>query len=158
MQKIVTPILIALVFLGCASAPVSQEQSNVSKTVDVKGFDKADIYKLSKMWIAQNFRSAKKVIEFDDAEAGTIIGNGITTLKCSGMQCLAGSNTLNFTMQLDAKKDKFRLTFSNLSITTAQGNERAIWKGDLPQAKAKLLEFADDISAFITKSSAQDDW
>lgn len=159
---------------GCAAMqPVSEADKTIEQITEAPNFTKDQIFTGSKIWIAENFKSAKAVIEYENKEEGVIIGNGSTSYPCSGMECLqAGAATdwkLNFTMRIDAKDNKFRTTFSNLSIYKPStynqysgfnkgGDDSYIAQGALPAIKAKLEGYSVRIKDSLQKNNAKKDW
>ena len=68
--------VVVFFFIGCAGMqPVTEADRTFERIVPAPGHNKDEIYDSVKMWIAENFRSAKAVIEYDNKQAGTIIGN-----------------------------------------------------------------------------------
>ena len=168
MKKIVIAV-ITMALIGCASVQqIKPEDRTFHRIVEVKGSDKDAIYESSKRWIAHTFNSAKAVIEYQDREAGKIIGNGAIQYPCSGLECIAkGDWKILFTMSIDAKDERFRMTFSNLQLTWPPQYTtpaRAGFKGplstqgDLDAVKPVLLAFGDSMAEFIKKPAVSDDW
>lgn len=155
---------------GCAGMErVREQDKSFSQVFETPGHSKDIQYEKVKIWIAQNFKSAKQVLEYDNKIEGTIIGNGITKYPCEGIECIGrGDYTVPFTMRVDMKDDKFRLSFSNLRIswpakTDTLGfhpaNDFEMWQqGDYDKIKPVLLTFGDEIKASLTKEVMSDKW
>lgn len=111
-------VLFVTTFLGCAGMQrASESDLTISRVIQAHDYTKAEIYAATKVWIAQNFNSAKAVIELDDKDRGQIIGNGILPYPCSSMDCLTkGGWKVRVTMRVDAKDERFKITFSNLRL------------------------------------------
>ena len=156
--------------IGCAGLQqVKQEDLTIQRVVEVSDYTKHQVYDQCKIWIAENFRSAKAVIEHDDRENCTLIGNGIIKYPCSGIECIAKSDwKVHFTMRIDTKDGKFRQTFSNLQLSWparvdslgyhAPHQGPIVTQGDLNTVKPKLLEMGDQIQAAMTKPKLKSDW
>lgn len=169
MKKIILASIM-LILGGCAGMqPVSESDMTFDRVVESKGSSKDVIYESTKMWIAENFRSAKAVLEYEDKEAGKIIGNGSIKYPCSGLDCVAKDDwRVLFTMKVEAKDERFRMTFSNLRLTwppsynslgAQPGHEGPIsTQGDLNKVKPVLLKMGDDIAAFIKSSANNSEW
>lgn len=146
-----------LIFIGCAGMqPATESERNIVYTVDVPNSSKDEIYLSVRKWIAQTFRSAKAVIELDDPDSGTLIGNGTVQEPCDA--CLYSVADVLFTMQIDVKDNKFRISFSNLQRRSSEGSKQIITQYSLEKTKPKLLSFGDDIAAFINKDKKSSDW
>jgi hypothetical protein len=173
-MKLLAPIAIVVSLTGCAAMqPVSEADKNIEFITEAQNFTKDQIFTGSKVWIAENFKSAKAVIEYENKEEGVIIGNGSTSYPCSGMECLqAGAATdwkLNFTMRIDAKDNKFRTTFTNFTIYKPStynqysgfnkgGDDSYIAQGAMPAIKAKLEAYPVRIKESLLKNNAKKDW
>ena len=172
MKRLLAFSLIAIlaVLASCAGMqPVSEKDLIIQRIIEVPDFTKDQIYNQTKIWIAENFRSAKAVIEHDDKESGTLIGNGIIKYPCEGLELLAKDDwKVHFTMRVDIKDGKFRQTFSNLRISwparrDSLGYHKAYegpvaTQGDLNKIKPKLLKMGDQIANAIKKSKGETKW
>ena len=93
LGNIVAILGVALALNGCAGMqPVAETDRTFERVVEAPGYSKDQIYNSTKIWVAENFRSAKSVIELDSKEDGIIIGNGVIQYPCSGMECMANSD------------------------------------------------------------------
>lgn len=166
MKKGILLWLLAALITGCAGMEqVPESERTFSQVYEAPGASKEQIFTASKIWIAENFRSAKAVIEYENKEDGTLIGNGIVSYPCDGLGCLGKSDwSLPFTMRMDMKDSKFKLTFSNLRITFPPSNgqrglDRPLTvRGEIEDAKPKLLALGNDLVAAIKKNGAAKDW
>lgn len=171
MRKVYALSLSILLFLtGCAAEMMpgqylDGEVVTFERIVEAPGFDEDEIYTGTKIWIAENFRSAKAVIELDSKEQGLIIGNGIIDYPCEGIECLdSGSNTVRFTMRVDIKEGKFRITFTNINIhhppISGYGSfdTPVQFKVQKERLEPRLLSYGDRILESIKNSKSQQDW
>ncbi|MFC1505193.1 DUF4468 domain-containing protein [Thermodesulfobacteriota bacterium] len=169
MKKLLFALLVILLVFGCVQQ-VKQEDLKIQKVYDVPGFKKDHIYSQTKIWIAENFKSAKAVIEHDDKDSGVLIGNGIIPYPCKGMECIAkGDWKVPFKMRVDVKDNKFRLTFTNLMLSIPssynstfgyqKGSDNPIWQqSDLDAIKPVLLGFGGQITASLSGATKDKDW
>lgn len=159
---------VVLVMSGCASMqPVAETDRTFERVMMAPSHSKDQIYISTKIWIAENFKSAKSVIELDSKEEGIIIGNGIIQYPCSGMECLGkGDWKVPFTMRVDMKDQKFKISFSNIKLSWPASYSSGIFnpaydgpvnsQGDMQVIKPALLKFGDEILASI--NSSKSDW
>lgn len=99
-----------IVFLACLATLGCAKQVPFPKTVqfvDVPGKSQQELHEAAKRWVATNFVSAKRVIEYDNVEEGTLIGNSRIRRVCKKWD-------VAFTMRLDSKDDKYRVSFYNV--------------------------------------------
>jgi len=170
IRNIIAILGVALVLGGCAGMqPVAEADRTFERVVEAPNHTKDQIYTSTKIWIAENFKSAKSVIELDSKEDGIIIGNGIIQYPCSGMDCLAKNDwKVPFTMRVDMKDDKFKITFSNIKLSWPASYSSGISspaydgpvnsQGDMDAIKPALLKFGDEILASINSSKSKSDW
>lgn len=157
----------SIALAGCVSMQeIKEDQKTFSTVTEVPGVTGDRIYANTKMWIAETFRSAKAVIEYDSAAEGTLIGGGGIAYPCQGVECMAKHDwSALFTMRIDVKDGKFRATFSNIRIAwPASGGmpaaERPIWaQGDLDSIKPALLALPGQLAVRIKSGQdAKKDW
>lgn len=118
MKKIL--ILIALFLTSFGAFAAKEPLREVSEIVDLPNMDKKQIYDASKIWMAKSFKSSNSVIQYEDANTGTIVGKGNMNYPCKGTwNCLAsGENIILFTVKVDTKDNKARITFNDLLLKT----------------------------------------
>ena len=162
MKRISLFLLLLSILISCAGMEKALESElTIQKVFEAPGFSKDHIYNQTKIWIAQNFRSSKAVIEHDDKESGLLIGNGIIQYPCKkGLDCLVKADwKVRFTIRVDVKNERFRLTFKNLSFLWPEGNEIPVSiQSDIDIIKPELLNFGDQIILSLKQSKQKDSW
>lgn len=140
----------------------SYKDGTIKKIFDALGYSKEQIFDGAKIWISENFRSAKAVLEYENKETGIIIGNGNIPFPCQGWKCMGtGGWKLSFTMRTDIKDQKFRLTFTNLRVF---GTDRGLYDGPIGrestfnEVKDKLSDFGNQMLASFKKEKSKDNW
>ena len=125
MKKIIFSALIGLSVIsiqGCMTpmTVTSQPMENISKVIEVNGKKQNQIFNESKMWIAESFKSANNVIQYQDEGTGSIIGKGNMKYPCVGLiDCGAfGNDNINFTIRIDSKDNKARIAVSDVTRTS----------------------------------------
>ena len=136
---------------GCASqVPATKDELNHEFILNFPGKTKAQMFDKTSKWIANSFRSAKSVIEYQDKESGSIVGNGNTEIKVEG--ALIGS-TLGFTMNVDIRDERMRVRFVNLKFIF--GNSEGSWPetgAAQRPAQQKFAELVNSLSDFVNKN------
>jgi hypothetical protein len=164
-------LICLLLNFGCAGMQQAPESElTIQQVYEVPGSPQDKIYNEAKIWVAENFRSAKAVIEHDDAKSGTLIGNGNMKYPCSGLDCVAKNDwKVHFTMRMDTKDNRFRLTFSNLMLSWPssynttfgyqKGQEVRVWQqGDVNIIRPELLQIGNNIAAAVKNSAGKSTW
>jgi len=127
----------------------TNEEMNHEFVVDFPGLQKQQIFDGTLKWIAKNFRSAKAVIEYQDKESGSIIGNGIVPFNAEG--AWVGGN-LSFTMKVDTKDEKARIRFINLMHSTIGSEPMPDVKSYHIPAQKKFADLVESLRTFVRKT------
>lgn len=164
-------VVIAATLNGCAGMqPVAEADRSFERVVEAPGYSKDQIYSYTKIWIAENFKSAKSVIELESKEDGIIIGNGIIPYPCSGLDCMAKGNwKVPFTMRVDMKDQKFKVSFSNIKMSWPSSYNSTVGvspgydgpvnnQGSMDTIKPVLLKFGDDILSSMSSNKSKSNW
>ena len=130
MRKLLFITLLILFVSGCGKKIYDY---HLDYYVPVDNINKYQIYEGTKRWMAMNFVSSKAVIEYDNVEEGTLIGNGVYSKYSMvyGGKCYVG-----FKVRIDAKDEKFRMILSDLYYTTK-------YEDRVPLVKEKHLLYAE---------------
>lgn len=162
-RNIMATFGLAFIMSGCAGQelyqPISESDRTFERVVEAPGYSKEEIYTSTKIWIAENFNSAKSVIEIDSEKDGLIIGNGMIQYPCEGTNCFVkGDWKVPFTMRVDMKDERFKLSFINIQLSWPGYDGPVNAQADMDAIKPALLEFGDEILASMKASENSDDW
>lgn len=161
--------LLASIF-GCAIEPmpddfVEEEVTLLEWVYKAPGFSAEEIYDGTKVWIAENFRSAKAVLEFDSKEKGLLIGNGQIEIPCIDAECSVwNSKKVRFTMRVDIKDDRFKLMFSNFVVqypysSGSSSFETPIrYEREKQMIEEKIFSFGESIVSSLNFNNDQEGW
>lgn len=177
MKKILFTSAIFFVGLlsGCVGipemTPTQQAMPEVSEVIEIPNKTKDQIFESSKIWLAQSFKSANNVIQYADKETGSIVGKGNIQYPCDGfLDCSAfGNDKINFTLKIDTKDNKARVTLSDITrtnLTYVQGGLNSNIGKEVPitiiqhqqKIKAKLNNVIDQYKLSITSSKSVENW
>lgn len=138
-------------FVNAAKEPLG----DIESVQVVDGVEKQKIYTASKMWIADQFKSAQDVIQFDDKESGTIIAKGIAEFPCTGMWCLAMKDYwLRFTIRIDTKDGKFKTLYSDLIQEQKPSASVGQFAVKMPPMKIYVERDKNNVSKFVDGMNA----
>lgn len=163
-------VLAAMGTGSAAAADLTEEQRTIVQVFDAPDVDKVEIFRGGRKWIAENFRSAKAVIEYESAADGTIIGKGFIPYPCaSAWECVGKPDwKVPFTLRFEAKDERFRLTFTDIRIQWparfANGVTQPAFDGpvrtqkDMDKIRPQLLLMGKGIQASMTASASSDNW
>ena len=106
-----------LLITGCVGQQeATKEEMTHEYIVGYPSLSKSIIFDRTLKWIANNFTSAKAVIEYQDTTSGSIIGNGRSNTS------FFGGSDLIFTMNLDIRNGRARYRFINLEVAAVGGS------------------------------------
>jgi hypothetical protein len=175
-ESIVNKLFLSLVGLvilsGCATTATIQTSplTQVVEAIDIENTSKDVIFERSKIWMAKSFKSANNVIQYANKETGSIIGKGNIAYPCSGfMDCEAfRTSNVNFTIKIDTKENKARVTFEDISRYTPPSAASGIVfaGGDFPvssvkqkeQVEARLHQMIASYKTDIASQQADANW
>ncbi|MFV4924756.1 DUF4468 domain-containing protein [Acinetobacter baumannii] len=116
------------------------------------------------------FKSANNVIQYSDKSTGSIIGKGNIPYPCDGfIDCGAfGNDKVNFTIKIDTKENKARVTINDVTrtnLTYVQGAINNIGK-DVPitivqhqqKIAVKLNNVIEQYKTAITSKQTNENW
>lgn len=155
MNKLLFGCIVSSMIVGCAGTyeQIPPEQARFEQVCNTPGLAKDKVYDKTLQWISRNFKSAKSVIEYQDRNAGTIIGNGRTNF---------GNFVeipVSFTMEITIKDGKYRVVFDNLVAWWGkyQNMPNSIQGADnLAEVHAKFAEMCYGLHEYIYKKD--DNW
>ena len=159
MKKAFLLCVVAITAIGCASMSYQKlppEELVIQEVYELEGMSQKELFEKSMTWMAKAFKSAQDVIQYQDKEAGKIIGKGFMVVGY-----LAGMPyDTYFTITLETKDNKARATIEDAYIqivtqgkisTSPIDNEYAM-KYFKPQALKLLKDYAASLE------SSTSDW
>lgn len=88
---------------------------------------KSQIYSDTKMFIAENWKSAKNVIQNDDKDAGLVLIKGSCIEKVNH-ELVVFTYIYNYTITFKMKNNKFKIIIDNVYCESAYPSEGMQWK------------------------------
>lgn len=109
-------ILILLVLAFSISAMAQEKEIVCDSVIQAQGKTVKEIYPLIKMWVSENFKSAKSVIQMDDPENGILICKGNFNYRGpGGATYRAIDGRVEFTLKVQVRDGRFRVTVSDFT-------------------------------------------
>lgn len=173
MKKLLAVASLGLFITGCASMPqaASEPLTKYERIVEIPNTNKEKIYEGSRQWFAKSFNDSNSVIKYEDAKTGSIIGKGSMKYVCIGgvLACYGSENQkLEFTVRVDAKDNRARVAFEDLSIytpssyaagvTTPARNSKVNLDTEVIAVKGMLDNTVDSLAGDVKSSSRSTDW
>lgn len=173
MKNVLFVLFVAASLSSCAVQQALPEDLTTHELIfDFPGSDKATLYHRANSWLAETFVSAETVIDYQDKEAGRIIGKFTSRAR-------QGNNVgdTRQTVAIDVKDEMARIRFSNPQFRPTYNSLAAgfgILAGDYdagsihgakyrPVHKAKTMEDIKEqwntlVSDYRVYLSTPDDW
>lgn len=114
-----TAILLLVIASGCATmmgAKATPEMRTYERIIEIPGQTKDQIYIRANSWFVETFNSAESVIEFQDKEAGKIMGKYVFSYA-EGVYTYSVKQTVDISI----KDDKVRVIINNPLYKTTSG-------------------------------------
>jgi len=158
MKRIISFTIMSIIVLvaGCATIEKAHE-TEISYVENIPSQTKEKIFNGAKVWIAQTFRSAKAVIEYENEKEGVLIGNGSESYPCFVGCGNKGSTSVSYTMRIDIKDQKVKLSFFNIK-TAHPENGVPYSRRDEEGIRTRLLGYGKMLRDSINKDSKSNDW
>lgn len=168
MKRFIVAVMILLT--ACASGSMtrlSEAEKSIETIIELPGNSREDIYDSSKKWLAETLQSPRAVIENENRETDTILGNGVIAYPCKGMECVVrGSWKVSFKLKIEARESKVITTYNQIQLSMPppadQGSESynpgriaPVWsEADMAAIKPTLLKFNDQLKKYIIDMQA----
>mgnify|MGYP000420393192 CR=1 FL=1 len=153
-------LIIAAVLAGCATKPFSPVES--SSVVEVSGLSQQELFDKTRQWFSQYFVSGKSVVDYENRELGTIIGNGVSEIGRDPFGMITYS--IHYNIKIETKDGKFRATTkiskhtNTDSSNTYDVNHLSVKREEM--AAAHVEKIVSDIKKYISEQSGSrgSDW
>jgi len=155
-------IMLMILFSGCMpkTTPLPENQKQLQNVVMVNNESKQEIYRKVKMWIVENFVSAKSVIDYENPQQGIIVAKGNIQYPCSSTDtCMMVSNWhVSFMMKIEVKNNKMRITINHISIVTPMSEREVNSVENMKVIKPKLLQLVNDLTNYVKNPTSSNNW
>jgi len=91
-----------------------------TEVVEVQNQNQKEIYAKARQWFSQYFVSGKSVVDYEDPETGTIIGNGIAQIGTDPFGLI--KYNIEYNIRIDTKDGKFRVVTKIIKHTNTDTN------------------------------------
>ncbi|MDR1809196.1 MAG: DUF4468 domain-containing protein [Prevotella sp.] len=156
-------VLFAVILYGCGTmmgAAASEESRRFETIIDVPNLSKSDLYVKVNAWFVEKFNSAESVIEFQDKEAGKIMGKYVYTYS-EGIYTYAVRQTIS----IDVRDNKLRFVVNDPYFKTTSGMGQAYpdaqysilkTQTGIDKARVRWEELSNSLSSYLNDNS--DTW
>lgn len=151
-----------------------------SEIIKVDSVNSQELYLRAKVWFVHSFVSAKNVIQLDEKESGRIIGKGIFDVSDNNNHnsiiYVPITGTVDFTVEIQIKDEKYRYVFSDLSYKVNGDSEMDLksssvfksvmfqkrldiqWSDIRHNTNATFLSMIDSLKKAMNTKNDSDNW
>lgn len=148
MKRSILALLLCTMLAGCAT--LAPDQMQIQQVIEVPNTTQSLLFDRSRMWYAEAFRSANFVIQYENKDNGTIMGNGQVSDSIMMVRY-----DMRFLIVTEVKDNKARITATGKNVYTDKGGEIGV-KGMLwDHFKEQIEEVLNGYVAYIKPSTAR---
>ena len=162
--------LLAATLLVTACGTTSPYTGPVPEKIVQVDATASELFQGSRQWIAENFESAKNVIQYQDEATNTVIGRGylpnticidpinnyLPIESASTTYCI-DTVGLDFVMKIEAKDGRMKVSIPSATyFDLAKSENKPLTSELVIMNSPKILGYGDDIAEYVTKSGG--DW
>lgn len=161
VKKTIGCIAVITMLSGCQTVSV-YEPVEVTKIVNIPNHTQSNIYNKTRQWFSQYFVSGKSVVDYEDKETGTIIGNAIASNGTDPLGLI--KYDFEYNIRIDTKDNKFRAMTTIVKHTNTDSTRTydavAITKERQADAEKKVSDIVNKIKSYVidNETNANTDW
>ncbi len=148
----------AWVVSGCAMQPYVPVET--TEVVELPGQKQKDIYNKTRQWFSQYFVSGESVVDYENAETGTIIGNGIATFGGDPLGIV--TYRIHYNIRIDTKDGKLRAATKIIKHTNTDSKSTYevsyLTEDRNSKAKAQISTVVSDIKKYVSERKDDGNW
>jgi len=124
-----------------------------------------ELYVLTMEWMAKAFKSSKAVIQYEDKEAGMIVGKGFLEVQYMGefakglleaaMEERSEPVYTWFTLTVEVKDNKTRVTFSDFYVDW-HGEEPVLYQSQMDKIHPEIQGLISNLRLFL--ETGKEEW
>jgi len=151
---VATPLAILAAALTATSACA---QGMTVEIIRGASLPKDALFTQTVLWIAENFRSTRSAIQFQDRDLGTIVGNGSydMSIDTGFLPFFSPVNVpVTYRVRIDVRDNRYRMTFADVRLYL-DGAPRALDYTDRDSNERRVREhfeqLANSLDQYLTK-------
>ncbi len=141
---------------SCVTPPKMYETTKIE---NVQNKNKQAIFDKTRQWFSETFVSGKSVVDYEDKNAGVIIGNGVYAART-----LFSSMNAHYKMRVDIKDSKVRINTKVSKYVIVGGQYSGVTAGNIPsgitdKTKKHIKDLELSLLGYLNgKSAPNDNW
>ena len=106
-----------------------------SQVIEVPNTTKDILYDKLKQWMATAYKNFSKVVQLDDKNAGTMVGQANMSFQVKSFSMTCSTGYVNYTIKLFVKDNKFKIEMSQMEHQARAGSVQACSLGFLTDSE-----------------------
>jgi len=146
-RSVAIPLAVLAVVIGSVIGH-AQAQGMTVEIIRGAPLPKDALFTQTVLWIAENFRAPRSVLQFQDRDLGTIVGNGSYDMSVDGsfLPFLSPlSVPVTYRVRIDVRDNRYRMTFSDVRFYV-DGAPRALDYTDRDSNERRAREHFEQLA------------
>jgi len=143
---------------GCAMQPYVPIET--AAVVELAGQKQRDIYNKTRQWFSQYFVSGASVVDYENQETGTIIGNGVATIGSDPFGLI--TYRIHYNIRIDTKDEKLRAVTKIIKHTNTDSKSTYdvsyLSEDRNAMATAHISTIVADIKKYVKERKDDSNW
>jgi uncharacterized protein YcfL len=145
MKRVILVMVAAMTLCGCSGfRSLNSSEMQIQKVIDIPNTPQGVLFDRSRMWYATVFKSANAVIQYENKENGTIMGNGFV-----GDSIMTSHHDLLFSIQTEVKDNKARITVTGQSLLNPKNAKIPVKARMWDNFKEKIKDIVDGYGYYV---------
>ena len=154
MKKTIVLMTLFALLVSCAGTlTTAPKDIKYQQVIEVTG-GKDTLFTKSLQWLAKTYTDSKEVIEYQDKEAGQIIGRGATQVLYNPTGIAPIYLNIRYAITIEVKENRARITFDQ--IYNPQSPAAPIWLDSWNRLQPKYKDLVDDYNKYL--NAENEDW
>ncbi len=124
-----------------------------TKVVTVSGVNQKEVFNRCRQWFSEYFVSGESVVDYEDAQVGTVIGKGVGKIGSDPLGIIAYH--IRYTIRIDTKDGRMKITTKILNHTNNDGQRAPYDVNYIPQSRndkavRHMAEIVSEIERYVT--------
>ena len=157
-------ILIALATITFLSVSCTMEQYSPvqrAEVISAPNQSQKALYNKSRQWFSEYFVSGKSVVDYEDAQAGTIIGNGFAKIGSDPFGII--QYNINYSIRVDTKDGRLKVTTNVIKHSNTDSQQPTYDVSIVPQSRKDMANqhissVIENLKGYVASRRTPSNW
>jgi hypothetical protein len=160
-QKKIVFVSAAIAFLSTSCTMEQYAPVQRSEVISAPNQSQKSIYNKSRQWFSEYFVSGKSVVDYEDAQAGTIIGNGFAKIGSDPLGII--QYNINYSIRVDTKDGRLKVTTNVIKHSNTDSQHPTYDVVMVPQSRKDMAErhissVIENLKAYVASRGSSSNW